>query len=295
MIESEHKKTAVIGANSLAGRYFLKAYNLIYPDSIGTYHNGNEPHLDLFKPEIASLKLKKAGYTDVIIAAAITNIGKCEREKEYTYARNVKGMLELIRQLARDNLKPIFLSSNWVFDGIKGGYDENSATNPVNEYGNQKVEVEELMPEICKGNYLIIRLSKIITACKGSKSFLGEIASHLLSGEKVWAAVDQVFCPTLVNDIVKAVIKLQAVNATGIIHVCSPEVWSKFDLAREIALACKVDKNMVKPIKLDELGDDICRPKHTNMVCRRLHEITLVKFESVSACIQQVANSYLNP
>ena len=52
--------------------------------------------------------------------------------------------------------KIIHISSDYVFDGKKGGYIETDITSPINYYGKTKLESENLL--IGSGlRYLIIR------------------------------------------------------------------------------------------------------------------------------------------
>src|SRR3990167_3100968 len=145
-------KTLVIGAQGFLGRHFLQAYRATDPTIIGT----SRKELDLASPNLDALDL--TGYTHALIAAAVTSIARCEKEKEATYQCNVTGTLELIRQLHQKNIVPIAFSSDYVFDGIAGDYTEDSPIHPLNEYGRQKAQLEKGIREICGGNYLLIRL-----------------------------------------------------------------------------------------------------------------------------------------
>src|SRR6185295_6282774 len=115
---------------------------------------------DIRRPAVQSLRLEENGYRAVLIAAAKPNINFCETEKDAAYAVNVRGTLELIRQLGRTSLQVIFLSSDYVFEGDTGGYADDTETRPTTEYGRQKAYVEREVPSLTD-NFLILRLSKI--------------------------------------------------------------------------------------------------------------------------------------
>ena len=82
--------------------------------------------------------LKRAEDIQALILVAVTKIDTCEEEKAMTRRVNVDGTLELIRQLVNEGIKPVFFSSDYVFDGDTGGYLDESPLNPINEYGHQK-------------------------------------------------------------------------------------------------------------------------------------------------------------
>lgn len=288
-------KTAVIGVSGFLGSAFLAAYRHAYPDCIGATRKreGNNIFpLDLLTPNIAPIHLAETQHKEALIFAGISKISKCETEKQLTRRVNIDGTLELIRQLVSEGIKPIFASSDYVFDGNTGNYLDDSPTYPITEYGFQKAEVERRIGEVSNGDYLVIRLSKIFSLRKEDETLLDEMA-HVLSLEKTLrAAYDQIFCPTLLSDLIRIVANLQMYRTTGIVNVCSPEVWSRYDLALEIAKAMKVNTKRVSQISLDEFGFELKRPKNTSMKIDRLLRETQCTFTPTVKCIGRVADNW---
>ena len=239
----------------------------------------------------SSLIFFESGYQDAIISAGIAKIGVCENKRKY--ARKVKdGTISLIQKLADEGIKPIYISSDYVFDGRMGHYDDDAPTHPLNEYGKQKAEIEMRIKEICKGNYLIARLSKAFTLEQGDGTLFDEMASVLTSGGTIRAASDQVFSPTLLSDTVQAVKALQAKGATGTFNICSPEVWSRYDLALKMADCLGINSNQVERICLDDLNEPFKRPKDTTMATEKLRKKTNCAFTPIEQCIKQVAEHW---
>jgi len=248
--------------------------------------------LDLLDPDITQMRLSETGHKEALILSAISKIDKCETEKELSREINVQGTLELARQLVNEGIKPVFFSSDYVFDGITGNYTDDSQTNPITEYGRQKAEVESKFEHITKGNYLVVRLSKVFSLKKGDGSLLDEIAGTLASGGIVRAAFDQIFCPTLISDVIGAVACLQAKGTTGIVNVCSPEAWSRYDIAVALAEKMGIGPGRINRISLDEVGFKSKRPKNTSMVPKRLLSEAGTTFTSLTECIEQTAISW---
>jgi dTDP-4-dehydrorhamnose reductase len=286
-------RTVVIGAGGYLGRHLLAAYQAEDPAALGVDVVGPWPHLlDLAAPDIRPLQLRAGGYQYAIIAAAITGLARCEQDKEYTQARNVTGTLSLAGQLVEEGVTPVFFSTDNVFDGRDGRYVDEAPTNPVNEYGAQKAEVERRLPEVTRGRYLICRLGKVFGLVRGDRTLLDEMAGRLTKKQEVAAARDQIFCPVLVDDVIRAVLGLQRVGATGVFNVCAPEVWSRFDLAQTLARALGADLSLVKGISLDDLKESFGRLKRGDLVCRRLRATIHLEFQTMAACIASVAKQY---
>ena len=179
-------KSVIIGATSPLGRKFLSEHRRIYPDCIGTTRKQPDNHfhyLDLLSVDISSFKLLSSGHKDALIFAGITPMATCENNFDETKKVNLDGMLELIKQLVSEGIKPIIFSSDQVFDGKFGNYHEDSPLHPRNAYGWFKSELEAYMRENCNGRYLILRLGKVLNLEKHSGSILDEMASILISGK----------------------------------------------------------------------------------------------------------------
>lgn len=286
---------AIFGAAGFIGKYLLKSFIKLNPETLGVSRKpiGDSLSFDLAKPDITPLKLIQRGVTHAIIASAVTGIGTCERDPEQTHNINVKGTIELSRQLSQEGIKVITFSSDYVFDGGEGDYDEFSPVNPLNEYGRQKAEVEAQLSKIGKENYLILRLSKVFDLECGSGTLLDEMTARLSQGGQIFAAYDQIFCPTYIGDIVHIVISLIKSEAAGLINVCSPETISRVNIAKKIAETLNVNSNLVKEILLKDLGESFRRPRNTSLISKRLDNyIGKHRFRPLTDSINEICLKY---
>jgi len=264
-------KVVIFGASGFIGSYFLDTYRKLYPDCVAVSPRSNDfPYnFNLKHPDISGFKLKETGHSVALLLMGITKISECEKEPTQTRSINVSGILTLIRQLVEANILPVFFSSDHVFSGKKGLYNDDDPFDPVSEYGKQKAEVESLLPEITGGNHLIIRLSKTYSMRKGDGSLFDEIASKLVSGTYYPAAYDQIFSPIFVGDVVSATSLLLSNREKGTFNVCGITPWSRYDLAMTIAEELG-NKELVQRISLDELAGGVVNPKNTSMMPEKL-------------------------
>lgn len=286
--------TAVFGATGFIGRHLLAELLRCRPETVGFVRSeGNELlSLDLSRPNITTVGLKQLGITHAVIAMAVSGIAACERDPAATRKVNVEGTVELARQLCQEGIKVVALSSDYVFDGIRGNYDETSPVGALNEYGRQKVEMEVGLAEVCSANVLILRLSKVFNLTRGSGTLLDEMAGRLIRGEQLSAAWDQFFCPTLVDDVVKVIRYLLTTDASGLMHLCAPTRTSRIDLARSIVSVFNLKSNLVNSISLRNLQENFVRPLDTSMVCPRLASYIRYDFKDVRECIEELKSNY---
>lgn len=287
-------KTAIIGAAGLVGHALLESFRRVHPDAVGTDWLGREglPVLDLARPDPSPLRLAESGHTWIVITAGLRDLVECERDKVYSRERNVVGTLALARRLAESGLKVVFFSSNAVFDGEQGGYAEDAPTRPIQEYGRQKREVELGLPEATAGRCLILRIGRVVGVRKGDGTLPDEMARRLTAGERVDAAQDQVFTPTLVDDIPPTLQALQQIDAAGVFHVAGPEAWSRLQIARRLAERLKADPSLVREIALADVPGGAIRPKNLSLRCDRLRGVSAPEMTPFSRCLEKVVENY---
>lgn len=293
ILPADRPKSAVIGATGFIGSAFFEAYRKSDPGLTATSRRGGPgfSKLDLLSPDISGLKLSQTGHKDALILAAVAGIDRCEIEPAARKI-NVDGTRDLIKQLVAEGIKPVFFSSDYVFDGVVGSYPDDAKTKPITDYGRQKAEIEAFLKEKAQGNYLIIRLSKVFGLKKGDNTLLDEMAGIMSRGGEIRAAYDQVFCPTLVRDVVGAVARLQTKDCRGIYNVCSPGKWSRYDLAQALAQKLSFPAAGIKKVSLDEIGFRVRRPKNTSLVPRKLLAEIDFKFTPMAECLERVAENW---
>ncbi len=284
-------KTAVIGAGGFLGSRLLAALRTSYPDAAGTVHHDVKPGLsffDLAGSDFGSLALADSGHRAAVICAGVSSIVRCEKAPLETRAVNVDGTIELARRLLGEGILPVIFSSDYIFGGDAAPYAENAPMAPLNEYGRQKAEVEERLRAMAPGAHLILRLSKVFSLRTNDGTLLDDMARRLAQGDYP-AAADQWFCPTLVDDLVKAVILLLARGARGTVNLCSPAGWSRHEMAVLMADALGVPPGRVRCISIDDLGDGTRRPHDIRMIPSGLFEENGLEFTSIESSIERIA------
>jgi dTDP-4-dehydrorhamnose reductase len=227
-----------------------------------------------------------------MIAAAVCRMSLCEQDKESTFQCNVERALYLAQYFAQRGITPILFSTDYVYDGIAGDYTEASRPNPLNEYGRQKVVLEELLPSVCGDNYLLIRPGKVFGLEKGDKTLFDEMASHLTQHIPIRAAYDQIFSPIAIQDLIQAVFSLQRLRLKGVFNICGQEKWSRYDLGLKIAEKLLVPLHLVEPISLDDLKETFKRPKCTTMRLDKLLQNIEIEMTSMEEYIEKIAFLY---
>ena len=285
----------IIGGDSYVGSAVLAVHRKVYPETSATSRRRPLTEglisFNLAEPDPSALNITTE--RDALFLAAVSIISDCEKDPEGARQVNVNGTLKTAQALYKQGVRPVFFSTDYVFDGKDGQYTEDSPTAPITEYGRQKAEVEHELLEMTKGNALIIRLGKVFSLERGDGTLLDEMATLLLAGKPVLAATDQILCPVLIEDVVTAVLEAQRSQLSGVLHACSDEPMSRYDIALNLACALSVDECLVKPIVLDSIGMG-GRPKNTSMRPLRLKDELGFRARTISECIRKAGRLWRN-
>ena len=109
------------------------------------------------------------------------------------------------------------------------------------------------------------------------------------------AADDSVFCPTLREDLIAAVVLVQARDLRGVLHVCGPEARSWHDLAAAMATALGVAPRLVRRCSIDDIQRAPRRPKNISMSNERLVRAAGCAFTPLAVSVARVAALWREP
>ena len=171
-----------------------------------------------------------------IICAGVSRLDLCRREQSTSYQVNVLGTFRLIDDLVDAGVKPLFLSSDGVFDGTLGYYNEKHPCSPIHEYGRQKVQVEEYLQAVAPGS-LIIRLGRLVGDNLAESHLFSEWYRLIQERQQIACIERQILSPTYVNDVAEGIILACKQGLEGVYHLANPEFFPREELAQQFVWA----------------------------------------------------------
>jgi dTDP-4-dehydrorhamnose reductase len=225
------------------------------------------------------------GRAFAVICAGINQLDRCMRERELSHYVNVINTIQLMWDLETLGITPVFFSSGFVFDGSTGNYSEEGVPCPINEYGRQKVFVEKFMREKLPGS-LVLRLDKVIGDDPSEFHLFTEWYAAAANHRPLICIKGQVFSPTLVSDVARAIVVSCEQGLAGVYNVANPEFFSRADLAREFLRAMRADVDVIERSQ-EELGFSDLRPLRTYLDPSKFSNATGMRFTPVREAIQR--------
>jgi len=194
----------------------------------------------------------------VINAAAMTDVDACEREPEDAWALNARLVEVIAAACAAVAARFTHLSTDYVFDGVKGSYSEEDAPNPKGVYARSKRAGEEAA---LAANGAVCRVAVVYSGRKGAKStFATSVLDAFRAGKPVKAFTDQVVSPTLADNAAEMVIGVHRSGERGIFHCAGATEISRIDFCRAIARKLGADPSLIVPVQLRDLRLPAPRP-----------------------------------
>ncbi len=210
--------------------------------------------------------------THILIASAYTLVDNAEKEKGLSLAINSFSVGQISEWCIQNEVKLIYPSTDYVFDGSLGEYVFSDKVNPINFYGKTKMlgEVEvQRVPD-----FIIARTSWLYGI--GSNHFPEKIIQAGRCQKNINVVNDQVGSPTHVFDFTERLIELMEKDFNGTIHISSEGSVSWFDFASRILELKSIDTN-ITPISTESLSLPAKRPKKSILLEERWGDLGFKK------------------
>jgi dTDP-4-dehydrorhamnose reductase len=258
----------VVGGDSLVGSSIqLHCREAGIPVESSSRRPGAQGLLfDLRDPDFAPLE--RTRYEFAFICAAVTDMRACQDQPVLTRRVNVDSTIELMRRLADRGTHLLFLSSSQVFDGETAAPAEDAATCPKNEYGAQKLAVEQAIARH-ELPAAILRPTKILAGHPVGvfKAWFDALGK----GQAIQAATNLPISPVMVEDVARAAVLLAAGRHRGIWHLGSSDEMTYFEAARLMAERQRLPQTLVKGDALTEAQvPSIYRHRYATLSCRKI-------------------------
>ena len=206
----------------------------------------------------------------VFYPAGFTWVDGCERDPARARAANLDQPLTLARAAAETGARFVYFSTDYVFDGQDGPYDEDDPPRPLSEYGKAKLEAERALAEALGEAQLTVRTSWVFGPERQGKNFAYQLAKTLRQGKPLVCPSDQVSSPSYGPDVADAVVGLVEQGRSGLVHVAGPEVVDRVRFARELAVAFGLDPGGIVGKTTAELAQGAPRPLSGGLLINRL-------------------------
>ena len=230
-------------------------------------------NIDYVSPRSSDLDIRDRGNLEsfigdfkpnwIINCAAWTNVDGAEDSFYSALELNSVAVKNIAEVAKKYECPVIHISTDYVFDGDSSNpYSETAPVNPVNRYGQSKLQGETTLLGVYPEGAFVIRTSWLY-GTRG-KNFVKTMAKKALHNESVRVVDDQEGSPTNARDLAIGIIQLiETQPKPGIYHYSNTGSCSWFELAQAIYEKVGADSNLVEPILSTSLDLKAKRPRYS--------------------------------
>ncbi len=261
----KREKVIIIGSKGMLGQSLVEIFVQDRKYFVIDY---DIEEIDITNKEEVFEKIEKVKPNLIINAAAYNAVDKAEeKEEEFMKAKKINGNGPKFLAEVAKNKGAVFVhySSDYVFDGKKGEYQENDSTNPISRYGFSKELGEKNVRKVGE-KYYIIRTSKLFGKAgktkNAKKSFFEMMLNLARENNKLRVIDDEKSCFTYTKDLAKATKKLiEAGFKFDTYHIVNEGAVTWYEGTLELLKVAGISDVQVIPINSNDFFRPAKRPK----------------------------------
>ena len=288
------KKVLILGGSSYVGRHLIAKIN---PNNVlFTYNKTTISGGVRFDSTVMDLEevVDLNEVNSAVILLGDTNPETCIEDVEKSENLNVRSIKRIINALSTYNIKVIFASSEFVYDGGTGNYIESDKTKPILLYGKQKLEIEHYIRKNIS-THTILRFAKIYGSELDDKTLFTSWLKLVELENNIVCADDQYFSPVHIDNVVDTILFAISNEMRGIFNLAGPVRKSRMELLliliREINKIEDCNENVL-PCSIDDFDLNEKRPKDVSMNPSKLVSATGVKLVYPDEVCAEIANKF---
>ena len=226
----------------------------------------------------------------IINTIAETSIDKCEKYPNRSYYPNVivaKNIRDA-KYVGKETPQLIQISTDQVYSG-EGPHNENEMIRPINKYGEQKYEAEQLL---YKRNEVIIRTNIVGKSySEGRNSLTDWIIKSGKEKKKIYAFEDIFFSPLTINRVSKYINAIIGKKTNGIYNLAARDKISKADFIKTLYKKMGYCEQDIETLN-SERKLSVSRPKDMSMATAKVEALLNDRMPSVTTILEEITNEY---
>lgn len=214
-----------------------------------------------FKPEI------------VIHAASIGSPDYAEQHREETKSVNIIGTQKIASICEQFGAKLIYISSNGIYDGERAPYSEESNPEPINYYGEVKLQAETITKQ-AKIQHALVR-PILMYGWNHPFERANIVTQTILTLQKneIMNVYDDVYVNPLFNySCAAAIWAIIERKKYDVFNIAGAERVSIYQLLRKVAEIFNLNGNLIKPVQQGFFNELVKRPRDTSFNTEKMEK-----------------------
>lgn len=240
-------------------------------------HTTKSFQLDVTRSDSVFSIFDRVGPTAVIHVAGNKNIRSCEDHPQEAHRINALGTQNVARACRQFGAHLTYLSTDLVFEGVRGDYKENELPQPVSAYGRSKLQGERFAQEELT-DVAICRSGGIYG--KGSP-LLGWFLAEINAGRTVECFVDVFNTPTYAENLAEMIDKVISNRLGGVFHTVGRDRVSRFEFFQAYVSSLGLESDLLSPASIAQMKDGLLLQPDSSLSSKQTSAQFEISFNSV--------------
>lgn len=212
---------------------------------------------------------------DVVInTAAMTNVDRCEEDKEGCWKMNVTAVEYVVQACQETGAFLLHLSTDFIFDGANGPYKEEDEAHPISYYGDSKLAAEQRIMD-SPIRWAIARTVLVygIAHDMSRSNIILWVKKNLEERKEIFVVNDQWRTPTLAEDLAEGCYLIASKQAEGVFNISGKDLLTPYEMAIKTADFFELDKSYITETDGSRFSQPAKRPPRTGFVLDKAYEV----------------------
>ncbi len=251
---ADKARCLVMGSNGLVGSRIagiMSAKNIPWVGTCNKRPREGMVRLDITDHEAVRRLLLEVRPEAVFDCANLAGgVDHCERNPDIARAFHLDSTINIGSLCASIGAKMFFISTDYVFDGTRGPYKEDDATNPLNLYGRIKLSAEKWISENLKDG-VTVRTTNVYgwDPDTVTPNYMMSVYRALKEGKTINAPSYLWGNPTYADDLAAAIVELYLKKAAGLFHIVGSSFVNRYEWAVAACDEFGLDKGKIIEVK----------------------------------------------
>ncbi len=195
----------------------------------------------------------------------MTEVDACEREPQLAFAANVTATAAVARGARELGAHLVHVSTDYVFDGEHGPYDEQALPNPRGVYALTKHMAEQAARTFVPGCAIARTAVVYGWPAAGRANFGAWLVGALEKGQPVRLFEDQFVSASLADSVAAMLAELGERKLGGIWNTCGADVVDRVGFGRALCEVFGFDAHLITPTRLADMKLASPRPLRSGL------------------------------
>lgn len=272
------ERILITGANGLLGQKCITELKSDYELYLCDVHDASfldKENIPYFVIDITKRQAVKNAITSlkphyIVNAAAYTDVDGCETSKELCWKTNVEAVDNLVYAALKTDSKIIHISSDYIFDGKNGPYQETDVPSPLGYYGKSKLAGENVLIRSNVQSAILRTMILYGVGIKTRPNFVTWLINEIQNERHVKIVNDQYGNPTLADDLARAIKRVIDLEKWDIFHVSGSQLIDRYHFAVRIAETFDLNPEYIVETTTTELAQVALRPLRSGFMLDKI-------------------------